>query len=95
MSREPAKDEDAALFIVKWTVAVRDATRPVLCEYCGATRYSSPENIQAALEKGLIATCTDCYVRIDRKHGSVLGGRIRGGVVIEEQEEKNGRGKEK
>jgi hypothetical protein len=77
------------LFIVHWTRPRAGAADIVLCEYCGATRYSSAENIQAARDRKMHATCPDCYIHLVEKESVIVGGLIRHGTVVERKAGKN------
>jgi len=82
-------EEEKGLFIVRWLWPKRDATTIVLCDHCGAERYTSAENLRVARGKKMLVTCTDCYIRLEKEHGVVFGGRVRHGKIVEESEGKN------
>ena len=77
------KEEDDWLFVVHWTLPQGDAVVRVLCEYCAGERYTSKENIRAAMGRKMHVACVDCFVKLVQEHTVILGGSIRHGVVIE------------
>lgn len=78
-------DDDISLFIVRWTRPQNDAIEPLLCEYCGKTLYSSTENIGVARQRVMRVSCLNCARGLIREHGSILGGRVLHGEVIEDE----------
>jgi hypothetical protein len=78
-----ADEEEGELFIIHWERPAGDATDMVLCEYCGATRYSSAENLRAARGRKMHIACLNCCMALAEKDTVLLSGSIRFGAVIE------------
>jgi hypothetical protein len=78
-------EEDGELFVVNWHRPVGDATSLVLCDYCGAERYSSPQNLRVVREKKMGILCLTCYGALSMEYEMRDGGSIRQGVIINAQ----------
>jgi hypothetical protein len=76
-------EENDKLFVVRWMYPRNDATTMVLCECCGAVRYSSAENVRAAKDKEMQFVCRSCAERLVKEHGGIVCGTIRGGEVLD------------
>jgi ribosomal protein S27E len=76
-------EPDEELFMLRWSHPTGDAVMPVLCEECGATRYSSAENLAAARQRKMRIACLRCANRLLAEHGGEVGGSIRKGTVIQ------------
>jgi hypothetical protein len=79
--------EDVLVFVVHWTRPNTDAVVPVLCENCGAERWTSAENLQAAKSRGMTVACVECtlFSLLQEEPESIVSGSVRHGKVIERE----------
>ena len=62
--RQPAKDEDTEVFVVVNLSRRGDANVPILCEGCGETFFTNPDNRSLAIERKMRIRCLACAHRL-------------------------------
>jgi len=81
---QAAKDEDVEVFIVGNTKPCNDATVPILCEDCGKTFFTNPDNRTLVIERGMQVCCIPCACRniADKKDEFCIAGKIYKGKIV-------------
>lgn len=83
--RRPAKGENVEVFVVKNTEPSGDATVAILCEACGRTFFTNPNNRSLAMARRMRIYCLDCVPKIAKSEGQMIriAGKIGKGRIIE------------
>jgi hypothetical protein len=81
-------EKEQPLFILHWIQPCGDAVVIALCEYCGAERFSSEENLRTARNAKMHICCLSCFFSLAQDQQCRYGGRIRHGAVIENRSQR-------
>jgi hypothetical protein len=82
--RRPVKD-DVVVFVVQWMEPSGDATAGILCEDCGKTFFTHPDNRALAIERDMKVLCLICALKLAtmEKEEFRIGGTVREGKIID------------